>query len=160
MYGEPASEVLTLRALRLVIFGTGRKFARSIQMGFERSTARGARIRMNCYIHGLSIHRPRTLGCAIILPMTTKQLALGFAVILLAGLATFRLGAQQETSSPFQRYTLQQFDFQTQAPSARLAERAVFKIDTTTGRSWRFVSAIKNGNLETYWDPIDELQRR
>ncbi len=91
--------------------------------------------------------------------MTTKHFILGLAVLILATVTAFRLGAQQDASGSA-KYVLMQSEFQTSANNTRLMERTMFKIDTTNGRAWRFVSTVTNGSLETYWDPIDEIKPR
>ena len=89
--------------------------------------------------------------------MTTKHFTIGLAVLVLAIVAAFRLGAQPDMSG-LARYVLVQSEFQTSANNTRLTERTMFKIDTTNGKTWRFVSRVTSVNLETYWDPIDEVQ--
>jgi hypothetical protein len=86
--------------------------------------------------------------------MTVKQLTLGSLTIALACLGAFRLGAQQEAGSVNSRYVLMQSEFQTSSNNTRLTERTVFKIDTATGKVWRFVSTVQQNTLETYWDRL------
>jgi len=79
-------------------------------------------------------------------------------VAVLVGVAALRLTAQQEALPASAKFVLVQSEFQTQSNNTRLTERTMFKLDTTTGKVWRFVSTVRSGNLEAYWDPIDELQ--
>ena len=94
--------------------------------------------------------------------MTTKQVSLVLAISVFVGVAAFRLGAQQDAAPVgTARYVLVPSEFQTSVNNTRMSERSLFKIDTATGKTWRFVSRVDDkGNLNIYWDPSDDLQPR
>lgn len=94
---------------------------------------------------------------ARLLRMNLKYLTFSLLALGLAGVSVFRLGAQKDTSLAG-RFVLMQSEYQTQANNTRLSERTMLKMDTSTGKAWRLVSAIRNGSLEIYWDPISEVE--
>ena len=91
--------------------------------------------------------------------MTSKHLALLVSVLVLVAGIAWRLGAQQEireANLPCQpRYALVQGEYlYIPSKGSGLNERGIFRIDTMTGQTWRFVFR----DTETYWDPIDVVQ--
>jgi hypothetical protein len=90
--------------------------------------------------------------------MTTKHLAIGLTIFPLAVIAAFRLGAQQEVgSSSNGRYALVQGEYMfVPSKGAIVSEHGLFRVDTTSGQTWRFVFH----DAETYWDPIDVAQAK
>ena len=90
--------------------------------------------------------------------MTPKNRLLFGALVLIVGLAAFRLRAQQEASPTCNaRYALVQGEYLVvQSKGSTLNERGLFRIDTVTGQTWRFVFL----GTETYWDPIVVMQQK
>jgi hypothetical protein len=88
-------------------------------------------------------------------PMTKKQVTLLIGSAVLVAVVAFRLGAQQDTTTCSERYTLVQGEYLfVSSKGANLNERGLFRIDTVTGQTWRFVFLEK----ETCWDPIAVMQ--
>jgi hypothetical protein len=93
--------------------------------------------------------------------MTKIPLTLLLAAVVFVGGIAFHLGAQQDTAAGGPaRYVLVPSEFQTTVNNTRLSERSLFKVDSATGRTWRLVSTVDKGVLQSYWDAIDEPATR
>ena len=89
--------------------------------------------------------------------MPKKQVTLLIGIVVLIAMAAFRLGAQQDATTCSARYPLVQGEYLfVPSKGANLSERGLFRIDTATGQTWRFVFH----DAETYWDPIDVMQQK
>ena len=80
-------------------------------------------------------------------------LILSVTLILVAAV---RASSQQESPSADDgRFLLFQEYFETSVDGKPIEQKAVFKIDTHSGRAWMFLSYLKNGQLVQKWVPID-----
>jgi hypothetical protein len=89
--------------------------------------------------------------------MTKRQITLLAAIAVFVVLAAVRLSAQQNATACNARYALVQGEYLfVSSKGTTLSEHGLFRIDTTTGQTWRFVFR----EAETYWDPIDVMQQK
>jgi hypothetical protein len=92
--------------------------------------------------------------------MTTKQISLIFALILLACMLVSNIKAQQDHGpSASGRYVLTEVEFLVVGQNGGQYSKAVFKIDTATGATWQYESIVtpdKDGKYFIGWVPLKD----
>jgi hypothetical protein len=76
-------------------------------------------------------------------------LTLAVAVLLLKG--------QGQTPTAGDRFLIVQGDYVAVSGNNGIAEKGVFRIDTTTGKTWRFAAGLgRDGKFYQMWQPVQE----